>query len=201
MDDNCYCCKLKCIVAPRRWKSENIPCNQCNARGFCHCKCINYPVVNCSQNVHGIMFCCNLECLSMDLNCDKVIPCKKCKALYACHCKCVTWMKHMIETHCCPLFCFELSNKELYEECEICKGDCLCRCFNYKMKLATKVNVSIVCINKTIKVCVKNTKLKKYCCDKKCYPVPETLICGIACVYCKEINYCRCNCETYNSFF
>lgn len=38
---------------------------------------------------------------------------------------------------------------------------------------------------------------RRYCCEKKCFPVPRIQVDGMACVKCRAYNFCICNCITH----
>lgn len=38
-----------------------------------------------------------------------------------------------------------------------------------------------------------------YCCEKKCFIVPEDQVDGIACPKCKCYSYCHCKCISFNN--
>ena len=204
-----YCCNFKCFVTPVTWDKDNIPCIKCNAFGFCHCKCINYPYdyINYlrdfsdsfqpyKNNVYFTYFCCDLECFPIYSNNNKMndITCKKCKYIGRCNCKCLTWMQHLIKKHCCHLLCIDLSKNDL-AKCELCKNECLCRCHTFQKKMVNIANLTIR-INKKLLGCVYQNLLEEYCCIKNCFKLPNVLIYGTACNTCNNINYCKCACVT-----
>ena len=50
----------------------------------------------------------------------------------------------------------------------------------------------------TIMSCqIDNIRLLSYCCNEKCFRVPEDQVDGKACDKCNSYCYCRCSCKTY----
>lgn len=202
MGPTVYCCKSKCLKAPDEWEETDVPCTTCNANGFCHCGCINYPgekypiCMGRKNYVYHVYFCCPLECFTNSLFCDEVdgIACKKCKAYGSCKCKCKTYMKRLLDNHCCPNLCINLNQ---YKDCLLCEGYCRCLCVTYQKELLT--NLSAVRINKKEMACVTDSKRNLYCCSRECFKIPQTLLYGIACTSCKHINYCQCQCLTFET--
>lgn len=210
-----YCCKSKCFEAPKEYRCaqsfyyKDVPCNTCQAYGFCHCGCVNYskekePVLpNNHGYVFGIHFCCPLECFSRDINCDEVdgIACKKCKSYCYCRCGCKQYMQYLLDNHCCPKLCIDYRENGLAkyrgQDCLLCEGDCRCLCINYQKELLAQNNLLAVRINGKLKVCVIDSNRNQYCCSRKCFKVPQILLHGIACPICNHINYCQCQCITF----
>lgn len=209
-----YCCTSKCLKAPDEWKSEDIPCNTCQANGFCHCGCVSYPgekepgLEYLENYVFHVFFCCPLECFTSMLCYDIVdgMACKKCKSYGICRCKCQTYMRRLLDQHCCPNLCINLNRLERWKEldigliqhCLLCVGwYCRCLCVTFQKELLGQNNLSTVRINKKEMVCVTDSHRNRYCCSQECFKVPRTLLYGLACPSCKCVNYCQCGCLTF----
>ncbi|KAG8171606.1 hypothetical protein JTE90_005447 [Oedothorax gibbosus] len=136
-----------------------------------------------------IYFCCELQCFPCYSEGVDGIACQKCMACSFCQCDCVMYMKYRRDTHCCPLFCC----RPTFGECILCPGACLCPC---KSQLQNGQTVRMN--GREIKV-VEYRGNETHCCEKKCFPMPDQIFRGLACLKCKAVNYCKCGCMSWKA--
>lgn len=131
-----------------------------------------------STSLRERSYCCSSECMDIT-NDDMVdgITCDKCYSYNYCRCQCKS---------------FIISQKQ---NCLICENKCNCQFHPLQIKLL-KNSKRVAKINGKL---VEIVQLQKdsYCCKLKCFKVPNELVRGIACTYCKSINYCKCDCQTW----
>ena len=111
-----------------------------------------------------------------------------------CLCDCVTYMKYMHDTHCCALFC----TKPQLGICLLCPGACLCQCVSHQRAMLQETGVETTRMNRQVMEVVKYQE-GKYCCEKKCFPIPHRLFRGLACKQCNSVNFCKCECVTFKN--
>ena len=46
--------------------------------------------------------------------------------------------------------------------------------------------------------CTESMEEDQFCCSKKCFPIPQCQVDGMACKLCRGYGYCRCSCLTFD---
>lgn len=139
-------------------------------------------------------YCCYQKCFPAPNEIVDGMACRKCRSFEFCRCLCVTYMQWMREKYCCELFCIEPANNI----CLLCQGLCYCLCATRQKEFlngrTTRINGSLVEL-------VTPRRKPEFCCPLQCFTVPDEWIRGLACWRCKAVNFCKCDCETWEARF
>ncbi|KAG8176792.1 hypothetical protein JTE90_003420 [Oedothorax gibbosus] len=144
------------------------------------------------RNLENLDYCCVLQCFPISKVHHYTRACGECKSHSNCKCDCVTYMKYMYDTHCCPLFCCQPRPGV----CILCPGACLCECSTHRQDMLLPNSETIFKHNQLLEV-VNFRGNKTYCCEKQCIRIPDRVIRGMACWKCEAVNFCKCQCDSW----
>lgn len=123
------------------------------------------------------------------------MACGKCRSYGFCRCRCVTHMREMRYRHCCELFCIEPAR----DICLLCEGTCYCLCATLQKEYVRDAARTLRINGKLVELVT--VERPSFCCPKECFHVPDQLIRGLACTRCKAVNFCKCDCVTWQEWY
>lgn len=140
-------------------------------------------------------YCCDQKCFQVPDTRVDGMACRKCRSLWYCRCRCIKYMQWMRENYCCELFCIEPAN----DVCLLCQGPCYCLCATRQIDFLIDDTRRTSRINGRLVEVVRPPRKPEFCCPLKCFPVPDEWIRGLACWQCKAVNFCKCDCQTWEA--